>query len=232
MRDLLLGAAIAVVALVVAAALLLWWVTDPAGDDAARPAPSGTAGSTAVPTAPPAPDVDPPADLADGETWLGDLVLDAGALVTAGSVLRDVQAVGSDVRAGPDGVVAGALSVDATVPFEVVAEQLGGDGVTVRAAGASQATVERTVEVAGRELRVVATGTVEVEAGRLVLDPRSIDVGGPAFLSDAIGSLARRLVTLEYDVGGLPEGLVLRDVTVRDDGFRAELEGRDVVLAP
>ena len=53
--------------------------------------------------------------------------------------------------------------------------------------------------------------------GRLVVEPRSIDFGGPDFLSDAVGAVVRRLVTIEHDIEGLPEGLVLEDVTVQDE---------------
>jgi hypothetical protein len=84
--------------------------------------------------------------------------------------------------------------------------------------------------VLGRELRVTATGTVEADSGRLLLEPTSIDVGGPAFLSDALAGIIRRSVTIEHEIDGLPEGLVLRDVTVRDDGFRTNLQGEDVEL--
>lgn len=234
-KDRWAGAAIAVLVmlvLVVAAVVtFLWWTSEPAGaaDDAAvsTPQPSTEAvDSDGSPTP-----AQPPADLAAGETWLGDLVLDAATVVTPESVLRDVQAVGQDVRAGPDGVVAGSLAVDATVPFEEVAAQLG-EGNTVRAAEQEQqASVVRTVELAGRELEVVATGTVEVESGLLVVEPTSIDVGGPAFLSRAIAAAARELVTIEQEIEGVPEGLVLQEVTVQDDGFRARLTGEDVQLA-
>ena len=139
--------------------------------------------------------------------------------------------MGSDVRTGDDGIRAGRLAVDATVPFDVVARQIG-PGTTVAAAGDGQASVRRTVEVLGRELDVVATGTVEVVGGRLVVNPRSIDVGGPAFVADAVAAVARELVVIEQDVEGLPEGLVLRQVTVTDVGFRARLDGEDVLIAP
>jgi hypothetical protein len=39
-------------------------------------------------------------------------------------------------------------------------------------------------------------------------------------------------VTFEHEIDGLPDGLALRDVVVRDDGFRASLEGADVRLLP
>jgi hypothetical protein len=223
-RDGLVGAAIAVGVLLVAVLVLLWTVSDPAGESG--PAASPTAAPPSDPAA-----ATPPTDLADGETWLGDLTLDAGTVLTEGSLLRDVRAVGADVRTGPDGLVARELAVDATVPFDVVGAQLG-EGTTVTAAGGSEATVRRTVEVLGRSVDVVATGTVEAVDGRLVVEPRTIDVGGPDFLADALGSLVRRFVTIEQTVEGLPEGLVLRDVAVQDDGFRASLDGVDVRLAP
>jgi hypothetical protein len=225
-KDGLVGAGIAVLAALLVLAVLFWWVSDPAGDgDTGAATPS--AGSAGTDPGEPG----PPSDLGKDEVWIGDLALDAGSVLTRDAHLRDVTAVGRGVRTGPEGLVADAVSVEATVPFEVVADELG-DGATVRAGDAGQATVERTVEVAGRELRVVASGTVGVESGRLVLEPRSIDVGGPAFLADAVATVVRRLVTIEHEIDGLPEGLVLRHVDVQEDGFRASLEGTDVRLVP
>jgi hypothetical protein len=102
----------------------------------------------------------------------------------------------------------------------------------VRAADGGQATVVRVVTVLGRELRVIATGTVEVKGGKLVVEPRSIDFGGPDFLTDATAAVVRRFVTVKHDIEGLPEGLVLQEVAVQGDGFRANLRGEDIKLAP
>ncbi len=163
--------------------------------------------------------------------WLTDVALDAGTVVAAGSILRDVRTVGQDIIAGPDGLVAARLAVDATVPFEVVANELG-NGTVVRSGGGGQVMVIRTVNALGRDLPVTATGTVEVEAGKLIVEPRSIDIGGPDFLSDATATVVRGLVTIEHDIEGLPEGLVLQDVAVQDDGFRVNLRGEDIKLVP
>lgn len=222
-KDRLMGAAATLLLLLVLAVVLLWWVSEPGGDSAAPGEQPGTAG----PDRPPA--AAPPSDLAEGETWLTGLTLDADVVVTPDASLTDVRAVAQDVRNTPTSLDAGWLAVDATVPFEVVADQLG-EGTTVRGEDEDRATVVRTVDLLGREFRVVATGTVEVESGRLVVEPRSIDLGGPAFLADALGSAARALVTIEHSIEGLPEGLVLQEVTVQDDGFRANLQGEDVRL--
>ena len=223
----LVGAVLVVVLLVAAAGVAFVRLSHPVDAATADPAPPPPPlGSPLEPGR-----ATPPADLAPGETWLGDVVLDAATLLTTGADLRDVSAVGSDVRTGDDGIRAGRLAVDATVPFDVVARQIG-PGTTVAAAGDGQASVRRTVEVLGRELDVVATGTVEVVGGRLVVNPRSIDVGGPAFVADAVAAVARELVVIEQDVEGLPAGLLLRQVTVTDAGFRARLDGEDVEIAP
>lgn len=224
-KDWLIGAIGMVIVLGVTVAILWWVVSDPASGAETGPVPSPTADTERPASA------EPPADLREDEVWLADLALDAGTVMTAGSKLRDVRAIGQDVVTGPDGLVAAQLAVDATVPFEVVADELG-NGTVVRAADDGQATVVRTVEVLGRELRVIATGTVEVEEGTLVVEPRSIDFGGPGFLSGASAAVVRSFVTIEHNIEGLPEGLVLQDVTVQSDGFRANLRGKDVKLVP
>ena len=223
-KDWLIGATGMVLALMVAVAIFWWLVSDPAGGGEAGPR-SPTVGAERPPGR------QPPADFRGDEVWFADLALDADTLVTAGSMLRDVRAVGQDVVTNPDGLIAARVTVDATVPFKVIADELG-NGTTIRAGDDGQAMVVRTVEVLGREMSVAATGTVEVEAGRLVVEPRSIDFGGPDFLSDDIAAVVRGLVTIEHDIEGLPEGLVLQHVTVKDDGFRASLWGEDVKLTP
>lgn len=220
------GAVAMLLVLALGVALLWWVVTDPA----AGGGPAGPHSGPAAGGVPPA-GHGPPADLAEDEVWLSDLELDAGAVLAAGSLLRDVRAVGRDVVTGPRGLVVAQVGVDATVPFDVVAAELGG-GSVVRPAEDGQATVERTVQVLGRELRVVATGTVEAVGGRLLVEPRHIDLGGPDFLGGAIAAVVRELVTIEHDIEGLPDGLTLQDVTVRRDGFRARLTGEDVRLLP
>jgi hypothetical protein len=214
------------VLLLVAGLTVLWWeVSAPAGGRQEAPASAPPAGG-GLPSVEGA-----PGNLRPGQAWFGGLAMRATTVVTAESVLRDVRIVGQDVVATPAGVVGGRVAAQATVPFRVVAEALG-PGTVVRAAGGEQATVIRDVEVLGREVRVVATGTVEVRDGRLVLQPRSVDIGGPGFLSEAIGALARRLVTVEHDIEGLPQGLALRGVVVQRDGFRARLRGDHVALVP
>ena len=110
----------------------------------------------------------------------------------------------------------------------MVADQFG-EGASLAADG-DRAELRRSVTVLGRTVDVRATGTVRAEDGLIVVEPQEIDLGGPDLLSQAVGAAVRELVTIREPVEGVPEGLVLREVTVQDDGFRARLDGTDVRL--
>lgn len=220
------GGALAMLGVVLLAVLLFWLsITQPADSDVATPIPETSTPSGPRPTTEPT----PPPGLAEDEVWLGDISLEAGSVVAAGTPLLDVVGFGTDVTSGPGGLVARHLDLTATVPFHVVAEQIG-PGTTLSAAGTGEARIDTSVEIWGRRLPVGATGTVEVVGGKLAIEPTSIDIGAPDYISELMGDLVRELITIEYDIQGLPDGVVLRSVTVMDDGFRANLTGDNVRL--
>jgi hypothetical protein len=218
------GAVVTVLVLTLVVVVLLWRAGEPV--DAGEP-PRGLQGPAT------GADVDerPPADLGPEESWFGRARLDAASVVLPGSALRDVRAVGSGVRSGPGGTTAARLDVTALVPFEVVAAEVGED-VVLSAADDGLARVETPVDALGRQWQVTATGTVDVSSGRIVLRPLEVDVEGLGVLGPGLDALARQAGSFEHEVAGLPEGLVLQEVTVVEDGFRAELAGEDVVLVP
>lgn len=217
--DWAIGAGAMLVLLVLSLVLLWLSITRPAG-------------TSAAPTPPPhpvVPSVTPPADLDEDSVWLGDINFEAGSLVAAGTPLLDVVAIGENITSGPDGLIADHLDLTGTVPFDVVAAEIG-EGTVVSPAPDGQASVARTVEILGRDLDVEATGTVTVVNGILVMEPTSIDIGGTGFFSDILADMVREFVTIEHEIVGLPDGLVLQNVKVTDDGFRASLEGWDISL--
>lgn len=213
--------ALGMLLLLITLAVILWVVvSDPADDSVATP--------TSVPSAT---GVDvPPSDLGKDETWLGDIDVSSNVVVLPESSLLDVEAEGYGVRSGPAGVVVERLEVRATVPFANIEAELGGNS-RVRPAENGQASVQRKGEVLGRQVSVVATGTVEAKNGLLVVEPLSIDIGGPEVVSKVVAAAVRQFITIEHPIAGLPENLILRDVKVEKDGFRAELTGQEVVLA-
>lgn len=202
--DGLVGAAVAVLVLVLVGVVGFLVLSEPAGradGPSPRPTADGGPGEGPGERAGDAPSA--PTDLSDGEVWMGDVALEAGSLATADGLLHDVQAEGVDVRTGPAGLTAASMVLDATVPFELVAEQIG-EGVVVGAGPRGEATVERSAELLGRRLSVSARGTVEVVDGRLVIEPTSIDVGGGSFLSGVLAALVREAVTIEHTIQGIP----------------------------
>jgi hypothetical protein len=221
MRRFLLGVVTGVVAVAVALVAVVLAASQPGGATAS-PAPSATATATSG---------KPPRDLRAGETWLEAVELDSGAVVTPDGPFRDVRATGSDVRMSEQGLRAGTLRLDATLPFDAAARQIG-QGVQLYAAGAGRAGVRRTASFLGRTVVVRATGTVTADRGQLVIEPETVDLGGPGWLDAGLSAAARRLVTVRHAVQGLPQGMRLTGVSVVDGGFRAHLEGSGVVLAP
>jgi LmeA-like phospholipid-binding len=222
MKHFLLGVGATLATLALALVALLLVLGSGSGEAVAVPTPtaSGTA-SGATPQ--------PPPDLADDETWLGSVELRSGDVVSADAELSDVVATGSGVRFSESGLRADRLDLDATVPFETVAAQVGED-VRLYDAGDGLAGIERTITFLGRDLAVSAEGTVVADGGQLLIEPETVDLGGPAFLDSAVSSLARSLVTIRQDVPGVPEGMALTDVEVTDAGFAASLSGTDVTI--
>lgn len=219
MKHFLLGV-VSTLATLAAVLLVLVLSLGSGGGSSAAPPPT--------PTASPAP-AGPPADLADDETWLGSVDLRSADVVSADGDLTDVVASGTGVRFSAVGLRAERLDIDATIPFDTVAEQVGED-VTVYDAGNGKTGVERELTILGRDLTVRATGSVSADAGQLLIEPETVDLGGPAFLDSAASAVARGLVTIRQDVPGVPEGMSLTEVAMTPEGFDARLDGTDVVI--
>lgn len=220
MKHFLLGVATTLAVLALAVLALVLTLGSGGGEAVAVPSPtaSGTEGRT-----------EQPDDLAADETWLGSVELRSEDVVSADAELADVVATGSGVRFSPEGLRADRLDLDATVPYETVAAQVGED-VRIFDAGGGLAGIERQVTVLGRDVSVSATGTVTADGGQLLIEPETVDLGGPSFLDSAASALARTLVTIREDVPGVPAGMALTDIEVTDAGFAASLSGTDVTI--
>jgi LmeA-like phospholipid-binding len=170
-----------------------------------------------------------PSSVARGETWLADADLSSGSVLTSDGPLSDVRADGTGVRLTARGLRADRLAVEAVLPYATAARQIGND-VELYAAPDGRAAVRRTTTILGRSIAIRATGTVRADDGQLVIEPETVDLGGPDLLDVALSAAARRLVTIRHTVTGLPEGMTLDEVRVAENGFRARLTGTDVVL--
>ena len=192
---------------------------------------SGSAGSTASPRPTGSADRRASSPPTSRRTRPGSAAVDLRSqdVVSAKGDLVDVVATGSGVRFSQKGLQAQTLDIDATIPFATVAEQVG-QGVTVYDAGNGKTGVERQVTILGRDLTLKATGTVTADGGQLLIEPETVDLGGPSFLDAAASTLARSLATIRQDVPGVPTGMSLTAVEVTPQGFDAQLSGTDVVV--
>ena len=128
-----------------------------------------------------------PPDLTADETWLGAVELRSQDVVSSGDLGRRrgdrLRPCGSPRRG------CGRSRSTSTRPSrsKTVAKQVGQD-VTVYDAGNGKTGVERTVTILGRDLTLKATGTVTADGGQLLIEPETIDLGGPSFLDSAASS--------------------------------------------
>ncbi|MFL6170425.1 MAG: LmeA family phospholipid-binding protein [Ornithinibacter sp.] len=221
MKNFLLGVGATLAALALVLVVLVFSLGSGAPSGAVTTASPRPTGSTTV--------AQQPTDLTEDETWLGAVDLRSQDVVSAKGDLVDVVAKGSGVRFSQQGLKAQALDIDATIPFDTVAKQVGAD-VTVYDAGNGKTGVERTVTLLGRDLTLKATGTVTADGGQLLIQPETVDLGGPSFLDSAASSLARGLATIRQDVAGVPPGMSLDEVQVTPQGFDARLSGTDVTV--
>jgi hypothetical protein len=115
----------------------------------------------------------------------------------------------------------------ATLPYALLAEQLGGDTTLTGADGGLQIT--RTVSLAGFDFPVTAVGTVTLDGQDLVVDVEQAAASGvdvPGFVLDR----AADLLDFRYPVPALPFGLQLTSVDPGGDGVHVRVEARDTVL--
>lgn len=164
-----------------------------------------------------------------GQTVIARGSLTSSQVLTTEGTLQDVTASGEGLTLSDKGIHANRLTITATLPFAVAAQQVG-EGVDLYAAGSGRAGVRRTVDLLGQQVLVTATGDVRAVNGQLVITPVTVDLGGPDWLDSVASAAAREFVSIKHTVQGLPDGMRLIAVSVADDGFHARLEGSDITI--
>jgi hypothetical protein len=147
---------------------------------------------------------------------------------TADVSLQGVQLPLSDVLGGR----VSQLPVDrvdgqASVPFDLLAAQLGGDTALTRDGDGLRIT--KTVEVLGQTIPLTAAGTVTLDGQDLVVDVSSAAGAGldvPQFVLEQ----AQDLLDFRYTLPALPFGLQLTGLQVADGGVDVTVAATDVVL--
>ena len=115
----------------------------------------------------------------------------------------------------------------ASVPFDLLAAQLGGD--TTLTAEGDGLRITKTVEVLGQTVPLTAAGTVALDGQDLVVTVDSAAGAGvdvPQFLLDA----ATDLLDFRYTLPALPFGLQLTGLQVTGTGVDVTAGADDVVL--
>lgn len=147
---------------------------------------------------------------------------------TAEVSLQGVQLPLSDVLGGR----VSQLPVDrvdgtASVPFALLAAQLGGD--TTLARDGDGLRITKTVEVLGQTVPLTAAGTVALDGQDLVVDVSSA-AGAGIDVPQVVLEQAQQLLDFRYTLPALPFGLQLTGLQVTDSGVDVTVAATDVVL--
>ncbi|SDY79048.1 Protein of unknown function [Modestobacter sp. DSM 44400] len=142
--------------------------------------------------------------------------------------LRGVRLPLSDVLSGSvQEVPVDRVDGTATLSYDLLAEQLGGDTTLAPAGGGLRIT--RTVSVLGFDVPVTAAGTVSLDGQDVVIDVQqasAADLDVPGFVLDR----AADLLDFRYPVPALPFGLQLTSVDPGRDGVQVRAHAAGTVL--
>ena len=115
----------------------------------------------------------------------------------------------------------------ATLSYELLSDQLGGDS-TLQPEG-DGLRITKTVEVLGQTIPLTAVGTVSLDGNQLVIDV-SKAAGAGVDLPGFLVNRASDLLDLRYDLPALPLGLHVTGVTPAEDGVHLRLQAKNTVL--
>lgn len=143
--------------------------------------------------------------------------------------LRGVQVPLPDVLTGSVAEVpVGRIDGVATLSYELLSQQLGA-GTTLRPEG-DGLRITRTVELAGVQVPLTATGTVVLAGDELVVQVAEAS-GAGVDLPDFLVERAADALDLRYRIDPLPFGLELTGVAPGEDGVDLAVAATDTVLS-
>jgi hypothetical protein len=135
--------------------------------------------------------------------------------------------LGSVLSASVQQVPIDRIDGTATLSYDLLAAQLGGD-TTLRREG-DGLRITKSVELLGQTIPLTAAGTVSLDGNDLIVDVENATGAGvdvPRILVEQVADL----LDLRYAVPPLPFGLRLTSVTPADDGVVVRVEATDTVV--
>jgi hypothetical protein len=142
--------------------------------------------------------------------------------------LRDVEVPLADVISGSvQQVPVGRIDGTATLSYALLSEEIGPGTELARTGDALQIT--RTVDIAGQELPLTATGNVRIDGGDLLIDVEGASGAGVDLPSVLVGQVSD-LLGLRYTLPTLPFGLEISGVRPAAGGVVVSAEADGTVI--
>lgn len=122
------------------------------------------------------------------------------------------------------------VTARALVPYDVLAQRYGIEGIVVEADG-DRLRITGELSFADQTLAAVARSRVEVQDGELLLLTDEVGLQDAESDPDSLSGLSEAL-ELRLPVEGLPYDLAVTAAAVRPEGVALDAEASDVVLRP
>jgi DUF2993 family protein len=153
--------------------------------------------------------------------------------VTVGHVEVDAERV----SLADDGVAAGAVTVDATVPYSALTGLAAGApaGSAMRITGADDArrlVVQADLALRGMSIPATVYADVALSGSRLTVTPAEVELSALGLRVPASRLPAAAAQPRTTDLPALPAGLTYRSVTPTPDGLRITAAGSELHLTP
>jgi hypothetical protein len=159
----------------------------------------------------------------------GDVRLSGSAVRVDGARAErvHVRARQLEVPAAGD-ATAGRLRAQLVVTYAEVLDRAGLDGLQMSSAGDGDVRLRGAAEVLGSSVDVSAVGTVRADGDRIEVVPQSFELADGGSVSGSLENLLADRFGVSYRLRSLPDGVSVRRVVARPDGFLVTLVGTDV----
>lgn len=161
----------------------------------------------------------------------GEVTMSGAAVAVDRAHARKVHVRATDVEVPASGdATAGTLRATLLVTYREVVRRAGLAPMTLAPAGDDKVRLRAEVRLLGNPVEVTTVARVRVAGNRIRVTPATVTLGDGRVAAGALGSQLADRYTVSYRLGRLPQGVAVRRVVARDDGFHVTLVGSDVTF--
>jgi hypothetical protein len=161
----------------------------------------------------------------------GDVSMTGSAVEVNGTQAERIHVRATDVDVPASGeATAGTVRASLLVTYQEVLDRAGLRGLQMSPAGRGDVRLRGSIEAFGSTVDVTTVGKVRARGDRIEVVPQSFELAGGDSVSGSLKTLLSDRFGVSYTLRSLPDGVSVRRVVARPDGFLVTLVGTDVSM--